>query len=659
MAGQKKEWSLTFSIGARLQSSYPATFKAAEQKLALLKKASKNAGAAWKDFGVKAGTLTKQVSLLSVAAAGGAFALSKGAASAAGDIEAISRASGLSARALQEYQHAAERSGVATETFDNAVTNARAGLTKWASSRTDPLEKFRLSSKKIAALGPEKSLERLADYYRQMKDPVQKAALAQQLFGQEAGPGMQKFLEMGSAGIRKYRAEFQKTQGGFSDPELASAKKFNEALGAMQKRILGVRNKVGGALMPTFTTLFDKVGGAIERNMPAIQAFADKTATAIERNLPHLDKFATKVYGIGSAIWSAVTKIKDFVGGWDNLAIAAGILWVLPTAIAGVKAVIATAIIAQKAWTIATMIFTGASNASAVALKFVAAACAANPVGALIVGIMAAVAAVKLLYDKCETFRNVVDAVLGFVSEKWNAFTAWFTKKIGLIPKIFSGAWDAVTNGVGALVSTVLDKFKPLTDFISGIGSKLSAIFGGKKTLSVDVQTTGGLPDLSGHADGGIFTKPHIARFAEKGAEAAIPIENTPRALGLWTRTGEMAGFLNRGASVQAMAGAVTTTDGGGQADTAPTRGEGGVRGGMSFNPVFSPVMAGTSAGSKSAPITLNLTVNGGDTTADTLRAIENAGKALLEQVRGEMARTALDAFNNRESRQRRLSYAN
>lgn len=46
-----------------------------------------------------------------------------------------------------------------------------------------------------------------------------------------------------------------------------------------------------------------------------------------------------------------------------------------------------------------------------------------------------------------------------------------------------------------------------------------------------------------GHADGGIFTVPHVAWFAEKGPEAAIPLDGSQNAIDLWEKTGELLGM--------------------------------------------------------------------------------------------------------------------
>lgn len=50
-------------------------------------------------------------------------------------------------------------------------------------------------------------------------------------------------------------------------------------------------------------------------------------------------------------------------------------------------------------------------------------------------------------------------------------------------------------------------------------------------------------PNLPGHADGGIFTIPHIAQFAENGPEAAIPLDGSRNAISLWEKAGRLLGM--------------------------------------------------------------------------------------------------------------------
>ena len=54
---------------------------------------------------------------------------------------------------------------------------------------------------------------------------------------------------------------------------------------------------------------------------------------------------------------------------------------------------------------------------------------------------------------------------------------------------------------------------------------------------------------LIGHADGGIFTVPHVAWFAEDGPEAAIPLDGSSNAIALWSKVGRLLGVLDGSSS--------------------------------------------------------------------------------------------------------------
>lgn len=102
-----------------------------------------------------------------------------------------------------------------------------------------------------------------------------------------------------------------------------------------------------------------------------------------------------------------------------------------------------------------------------------------------------------------------------------------------------SGAYQAVLNWISQIPSLV-------SGAIADAGASISNWWSGVKEnfqagAAAGAKAGGG--ELGGHAAGGIFTQPHIAWFAEGGdPEAAIPINNNPRSVGLLQRTNEMMG---------------------------------------------------------------------------------------------------------------------
>lgn len=73
---------------------------------------------------------------------------------------------------------------------------------------------------------------------------------------------------------------------------------------------------------------------------------------------------------------------------------------------------------------------------------------------------------------------------------------------------------------------------------ILAAGSRADAFTGG---FAASSQTAEGVLDR--HADGGIFSTPHIALFAEEGPEAVIPLNGSRNAIDLWQKTGELMGM--------------------------------------------------------------------------------------------------------------------
>ena len=103
---------------------------------------------------------------------------------------------------------------------------------------------------------------------------------------------------------------------------------------------------------------------------------------------------------------------------------------------------------------------------------------------------------------------------------------------------------------------------------MSAAWSRISTQFGAG--LHVNVTTTGAGQSVAANAEGGIYRKgAFLTTFAEDSAEAAIPLDGSPRAIGLWRKAGEILGVgrdddaqryavtVNRGAGAQSVEQAV------------------------------------------------------------------------------------------------------
>lgn len=177
----------------------------------------------------------------------------------------------------------------------------------------------------------------------------------------------------------------------------------------------------------------------------------------------------------------------------------------------------------------------------------------------LVLGFMALIAVGYLVYTHWEQ-------ISGFFARMWEggkaalaSFTAWISAKfdaayafvMGLwqaVKAFFESMWEGAKGAVSSFVAYsqsklseaydwVMEKWTAITDFLS------HPITG---TVNIIKNSIGGsfLP-VSHNAQGGIYSQgAFLTSFAENSPEAAIPIDGSPRAKGLWAETGRRLGLM-------------------------------------------------------------------------------------------------------------------
>lgn len=209
--------------------------------------------------------------------------------------------------------------------------------------------------------------------------------------------------------------------------------------------------------------------------------------------------------------------------GKENIKAVAG--WIAHTASVVAHGV---ALAAQK---VATVAVTVAQTALNLVMNM-------SPLGWIITGITAVVAAFVILWNKCEGFRNfwkgLWENVKNIFSSAWtgikNFFSGvgtFFSGVWGSIKKTFSNAGstigDAISGTVSKAISTVLSgSIKLVNGFIGGINAAVKVI-NAIPGVNIKTLSTLAVPKL---AKGGITTGATTAIIGEAGREAVLPLEN-------------------------------------------------------------------------------------------------------------------------------------
>lgn len=208
-----------------------------------------------------------------------------------------------------------------------------------------------------------------------------------------------------------------------------------------------------------------------------------------------------------------------------SIAIFCGAVGALST-LAGTVQTVATFVQWAKEAGLATRIWTGIQWAWNAAMT-------ANPVGVVIMGIAALIAVGYVLYQNWDTISS-------FAATMWEGGRQAIADFCGTI-----------SNKVAEVCDWVQGKWQALKDFLS---HPIDALVNYNQSI-------GSAPDVAANAAGGIYNRgSFLTTFAEDSPEAAIPIDGSRRALGLWQETGRRLGALNASGIAPQKSGTRSTT---------------------------------------------------------------------------------------------------
>lgn len=208
-----------------------------------------------------------------------------------------------------------------------------------------------------------------------------------------------------------------------------------------------------------------------------------------------------------------------------SIAIFCGAVGALST-LAGTVQTVATFVQWAKEAGLATRIWTGIQWAWNAAM-------AANPVGVVIMGIAALIAIGYVLYQNWDTISS-------FAATMWEGGRQAIADFCGTI-----------SNKVAEVCDWVQGKWQALKDFLS---HPIDALVNYNQSI-------GSTPAVAANAAGGIYNRgSFLTTFAEDSPEAAIPIDGSRRALGLWQETGRRLGALNASGIAPQKSGTRSTT---------------------------------------------------------------------------------------------------
>ena len=232
---------------------------------------------------------------------------------------------------------------------------------------------------------------------------------------------------------------------------------INLALGAVSKFTAGLRNAV-----------------KVYKDM---KKFGDKALTVF-KNFRSSAINAAKAAGnftikVGTNMVNATVNGAKALG---NLVLSLGKASISFAKSAVQASISATKFIAHKAATIASTVATNAMSAAQAALNFVM---NLNPITLIIIGITSLVAAIVVLWNKCEWFRNLVTTMFETLKNAWNSTIGFFK---GLWQS-FVDKWNTAVEGIknvwNNLVQGIKDAWNSITAPFQNIVDSIKSIWDG------------------------------------------------------------------------------------------------------------------------------------------------------------------------------------
>lgn len=256
---------------------------------------------------------------------------------AAGEIADFSRQVGLSAEALQEWRHASTLAGLGGALFDKAATklNTRLGEMRQKTGSTYAFIKKvspDLWRQFTGAKDTDEAMDIAVRSMERIKDPAKRALFAAKVFGNQLGPKMARFAELGSEGIAKAREEARKF-GVISGDAMREAEDFGDDVDRLKLAFGGLKTAIGSELLPVLRPMVVEFAHWVRDNKGNIAKKIGEGIRDIGSWLKGIDwkgigKGLSDFFGVAKDVWDAIGGIKGAlltIGGIKLAGLAASL----------------------------------------------------------------------------------------------------------------------------------------------------------------------------------------------------------------------------------------------------------------------------------------------------------------------------------------------
>ncbi|MBE0530235.1 MAG: phage tail tape measure protein [Rhodospirillales bacterium] len=431
---------------------------------------------------------------------------------------------GIGVERIQEWQHGAMRAGASNQDLERGLQRLNKSVGEAVNGTGAAKDVFAALGIKLKdASGRVKSTDRvfeeLADKMARIPNEAERAAVASVLLGEEGGAKLVPMLAKGTAGLRAW-AEEARRYGIITEDQAKTSGRFMDSMDNMGRAASGAANAIGVMLLPTIQPTVDRITEWVVANRDLVagkvDVFVRQVAAAVDRI--DIDRVIEGVTAFVSGIGTAI----DWIGGWENALL--GVAFVMASGpLASVAKLIGA--VGQLGFAVAqvgvrfAIVFAGgvvgmvgsfvtALRTGVGVVRALNIALAANPIGAVVVGLTTLVGIGVTLYNTWKPFRDMIDWIVAKVAGLVKGAGSWIAKKLGFdLGGAPESGQDGGSPGDGAALPGVAPPGMAMPPTITGrqqaeVKIRLEAAPGTNAELLSSRESGGGM-DLSTDLDVG------------------------------------------------------------------------------------------------------------------------------------------------------------
>lgn len=205
---------------------------------------------------------------------------------------------GVTIEELSVMKRVGELSRIRFETLARGIRNVSRNLfqlSKGSKEMALSFEAVGFSAEELSrlvTLGPLEAFDEIAAKLADVREPAKRTALAMRTLGEEAGPQLLPFINLGRQGMADLREEIIRLGGSVSTTQGRIAAAFNDSRTRISIAVDGIRSALS------------------EEILPGLTVFLNKAATIIAENKEKIVKTVKEIaVGVGQAIFSVFKEL--------------------------------------------------------------------------------------------------------------------------------------------------------------------------------------------------------------------------------------------------------------------------------------------------------------------------------------------------------------